>query len=91
VLRPRPAREGQADARVLASAISVYTAVAGTLPAALSNLTSVITNVTPNAGPFVASVPTPPAGWSAYTYTPVATAGTFTISANGDGTSVLQP
>jgi hypothetical protein len=42
-------------------------------------------------GPFMASVPAGPSGWSSYTYTPVVSAGTFTISNSGDGTSVSLP
>src|ERR1700716_2826232 len=72
--------KAQADARALASAVSIYSAHMGTLPTALTNLTSVVTNSMGQAGgPFMASVPSGPSGWSSYTYTPVMTAGTFTI------------
>ena len=84
--------KAQADARALASAVSIYSAHVGSLPAALTDLTSVVTNTQGQAGgPFMASVPSGPAGWGAYVYTPVATAGTFTISNSGDGTSVSLP
>jgi len=36
-------------------------------------------------------VPTPPGGWVAYSYTPNAPAGTYTITSSGDGTSVIYP
>ena len=84
--------KAQADARALASAVSIYSAHMGSLPTALTALTSVVTNSLGQAGgPFMASVPSGPAGWGTYVYTPVATAGTFTISNSGDGTSVSLP
>jgi type IV pilus assembly protein PilA len=84
--------KAQADARALASAVSIYSAHVGSLPGALTDLTSPVTNALGQVGgPFLASVPTGPAGWAAYTYTPVMTAGTFTITNSGDGTSVSVP
>jgi prepilin-type N-terminal cleavage/methylation domain-containing protein len=63
----------------------------GTLPTALTDLTSVVTNSVGQAGgPFMASVPTGPSGWGAYTYTSTAS-GVFTISNSGDSTSVSLP
>ena len=50
--------KAQADARALASAVSIYSAHMGTLPTALTNLTSVVTNsLGQPGGPFMASVP----------------------------------
>src|SRR4026208_1782312 len=50
--------KAQADARALASAVSIYSAHMGTLPTALTNLTSVATNsLGQPAGPFPASRP----------------------------------
>ena len=84
--------KAQADARALASAVSIYSAHMGTLPTALTNLTSVVTNSQSQpAGPFLASVPTGPAGWGTYSYSSTASAGTFTISNSGDSTSVSVP
>jgi type IV pilus assembly protein PilA len=84
--------KAQADARALASAVSIYSAHMGALPALLTELTSAVTNAQGQvSGPFMASVPSGPTGWSAYTYTPVATAGTFTITNAGDGTTVSLP
>src|SRR2546427_12530122 len=65
--------KAQADSRTLASAVSIYTAHMGTLPTALGLLTAVATNSQNiQAGPFMASIPTPPgtgAGWpAAYVY-----------------------
>ena len=83
--------KAQADARALASAVSIYSAHMGTLPTALTDLTSVVTNTLGQAGgPFMASVPAGPAGWSTYSYNST-TSGTFTISNSGDGTSVSLP
>ena len=83
--------KAQADARTLVSAVSIYSAHMGTLPAALSALNSVATNsMGQTAGPFMASTPAPPAGWAAYGYTSTA-GGTFTVSTSGDATTVSLP
>src|SRR5213079_3709829 len=66
--------KAQADSRTLGSAIAIFTAHMGALPAALTDLTQQTTNgLGQNAGPFIASIPTPPPGgspaWSGtYTY-----------------------
>jgi type IV pilus assembly protein PilA len=84
--------KAQADARALASAVSIYSAHVGALPTALSALTTAVTNSLGQVGgPFMASIPAGPAGWGTYVYTPVATAGTFTITNSGDSTSVSVP
>ena len=84
--------KAQADSRALASAVSIYSAHMGNVAAALTDLTVVATNgQNQTAGPFMASVPNPPTGWQAYSYTPNSAAGTFNISATGDGTSVTLP
>jgi type II secretion system protein G len=87
--------KAQADTRTLASAVSLYNAHMGALPAALTDLTSAQTNgLNQTAGPFMANVPTPPPGgspaWGNYTYTS-STAGTFSITATGDGTTITVP
>src|SRR5712691_2992542 len=88
--------KAQADSRTLASAVSIYTAHMGALPTALGLLTAIATN-SQNiaAGPFMASIPTPPgtgAGWpAAYAYAQNSAAGTYQISAFGDSTSVIVP
>jgi type II secretion system protein G len=84
--------KAQADARALASAVSIYSAHHGALPTTLPQLTTAQSNgLGQMGGPFMASVPLPPAGWAAYSYTPVVTAGTFVITSNGDGTTVSLP
>ena len=88
--------KAQADSRTLGSAIAIFTAHMGALPAALTDLTQQTTNgLGQAAGPFVARVPTPPPGgspaWSGtYTYTSSST-GTFSVTANGDGTTITVP
>ena len=89
--------KAQADTRTLGSAISIYAAHMGTLPAALTDLTGQVTNgLNQVAGPFMGSVPAPPPGgnpaWStSYAYVPNAAAGTFTVSATGDSTTITVP
>jgi type IV pilus assembly protein PilA len=87
----------QADTRTLASAVSVFTSHMGTMPGTLTALTTTAVNgLNQSAGPFMASVPSPPPGgspaWGAsYTYVVAWDAGTFTITATGDGTTITQP
>ena len=84
--------KAQADARALASALSIYAAHMGVVAPALTDLTAVATNgQNQTAGPFMASIPNPPSGWQAYSYAPNSTAGTFNISATGDGSTVSLP
>ena len=85
--------KAQADARALASSVSIYAAHMGVLPTALAQLTAVATNnLGQTAGPFMANVPPPPAGWSSpYAYTASTGTGTFNISATGDATTVSLP
>jgi type II secretion system protein G len=92
--RARIAR-AQADARTIGSAVSMYSATFGQLPAGLANLITGTTIGGVTGGPFLRVVPIPPTGgtptWpGAYTYT-TATDGTFTITATGDGTTVTVP
>jgi type IV pilus assembly protein PilA len=84
--------KAQADARALTSAASIYGAHMGVVPTALTQLTAVVTNAQNQvAGPFMASVPAGPSGWSIYSYTADTSTGVFTISANGDNTTVTVP
>jgi type IV pilus assembly protein PilA len=87
--------KAQADARTLVSAVSMYAVHMGTIPAALSDLNSAQTNSLGQvAGPFMPSTPQPPQGgnpaWTSYSYASTAT-GSFTVSASGDGTTVVAP
>jgi type II secretion system protein G len=87
--------KAQADARSLASAVSIYSAHMGVVPATLDLLTAVATNgQNQTAGPFMASLPSVPAGWApaaGYAYTASTAAGTFNISATGDTATVSVP
>ena len=82
--------KAQADARTLASAVVVYSAHTGGLPAGLTNLSvaTVISGV--SAGPFINPIPNPPTGWGAYTYATVSD-GSFSITTTGDGATVRVP
>jgi len=87
----------QADAQALALAVRKYTDHMGALPAAMTDLTAQATNgLNQVAGPFMGFIKVPPPGgspaWGAsYTYMPNAAAGTFSISATGDGTTITVP
>ena len=85
--------KAQADVRSLASAVTMYSAHMGNIPASLNALTAVATNAqSQTAGPFMGAIPNPPAGWGAsYTYNADTAAGTFVISAAGDGATASQP
>ena len=87
--------KAQADTRTLASSVSMYAAHMGALPTSLTLLSSPAVNgLNQSAGPFMASIPQPPPGgspaWGTYTYTS-STAGTFSIAATGDGTTITVP
>jgi type IV pilus assembly protein PilA len=86
--------KAQADSRALASAVSIYAAHMGSVPAAgaLSVLTIVAVNQqSQSAGPFMAQIPAPPANWTTYTYGADTASGTFNISASGDNVTVSLP
>ena len=84
--------KAQSDSRALATAASIYGAHMGNLPTALSELTAQATNGQNQvAGPFMASIPAAPSGWSPYSYTADTALGVFTVSATGDSTSVRVP
>jgi hypothetical protein len=82
---------------MLALGVRKYTDHMGTLPAVLTALLRpAVNDRTQSAGPFITTMPNPPSGgtqaWgAAYTYTPNAAAGTFSISASGDGTTITVP
>jgi type II secretory pathway pseudopilin PulG len=88
--------KAQEDLQMLAAAVKAYAAHMGMLPAALTLLTSTATNrLNWSAGPFMPWIPRPPSGgtpaWgAAYTYTS-STAGTFSLTASGDGTTITVP
>ena len=84
--------KAQADARALASAVSIYGAHMGVIATALTQLTTQVTNPAGQvAGPFMSTVPAPPAGWSAYTLNATTASGVFNITTDGDNTTVSLP
>ena len=88
--------KAQADARTIATAAMNYMAHTGTVPSTLTDLTVTVNNpMGLSGGPFLNGVPNAPSGgsptWSAYSYTPNAAAGTFQITAAGDGTAIILP
>jgi len=88
--------KAQADARALASAVSIYGAHMGVLPPSGAGGLTALTTTAVNgqgqsAGPFLASIPPAPSGWAAYTYVSDTATGVFTVSSSGDGTTVSLP
>ena len=87
--------KAQADMRTIASAVSMFQAHTGTLPTSLTPLLSTASNAQgQTAGPFLASVPSKPdSTWTDYTagYTADSAAGTFSLTASGDSTSITIP
>ena len=87
--------KAQADTRSLASAVSIYSAHMGTVPSALTDLLAVATNGQgQTAGPFMANLPSVPAGWApagGYAYSASTAAGTFQLSATGDAATASAP
>jgi hypothetical protein len=82
--------KARSDAQQIARAVQVYQATFGALPPSLDALTRAQTVGGVSGGPFLGSVPAPPAGWSAYQLTKQ-DGGRFTISASGDGLTVTAP
>jgi len=84
--------KAQADARALGSAMAIYGAHMGIIATSLDQLTVQVTNGQNQVGgPFIASVPASPSGWTAYALASNTSTGVFTVSANGDGTTVSLP
>ena len=85
--------KAQADVRSINAAVSLYQAHMGNVPPSLGALTATQTNgLAQTAGPFLASVPSTPAGWSTpYVYTPNTSTDTWSVSATGDGATVTLP
>ena len=73
---------------MLAAAVKAYSAHAGHLPSSLTDLAVTMSNDKgAPAGSFIATVPTPPYGWTAYNYATAANS-TFTISSTDGNTAV---
>ena len=81
--------KAEADTRTLSGAIGTFNAHMGQMPSALTDLTSAQTNVNGQvAGPFMASTPNPPAGWT-YSYSAGGASG-YQIVATGDSTTIVR-
>jgi len=87
--------KAQADARTLASAVSIYSAHMGLVPTGLNLLTGIASNTQgQTAGPFMLTLPSTPAGWTpvgVYSYSQNQAAGTFQLWAAGDGVTATSP
>ncbi len=83
--------KAQSDIRNVATAVAAYMAHTGNLPNAMTDLTVAVTNAQNiSGGPFMANTPTVPSAAWGYGYTS-STAGTFVVSATGEGQSLSAP
>jgi type II secretion system protein G len=83
--------KAQADVRTIAGAVVVYSAHMGAMPAALTDLTSSVSNnLGVYAGPFLANTIKEPQNWAAYVYTDNGD-GTFNVSSTGDNATAISP
>jgi len=84
--------KAQADLRTVASAVSIYQARLGVLPADLTELTTTVADANGlTVGPFLGAVPSAPPSWSYTGMYSVNENGTFTLTASGDATTVTLP
>src|SRR6185503_20169813 len=75
----------------IVTAISIYSAHMQSLPPDLAALNAAAVNGQgATAGPFMASTPNPPAGWTTYGYTSTA-AGVYAVSTTGDNLVISLP
>jgi hypothetical protein len=84
------ATRARADAEAIAGAVRQYQASFQVLPDSIDDLTQARTISGVTGGPFLARVPTPPAGWSAYQYAKQGD-NTFTVTSSGGGVTVTAP
>jgi len=90
--------KAQADTRSLASAMAIYSAHMGIVidGTNMNALVNVATNgLGQTAGPFMATMPAPPIGWTSangtYLYNGSSATGTYIISAVGDNATASSP
>jgi type II secretion system protein G len=84
--------KAQSDIRNVATAVAAYMAHTGNLPGAMSDITLQVTNQQGiSAGPFMANTPTVPNTAWTYGYAPNPGAGTFVVTAGGEGQSLSAP
>jgi hypothetical protein len=84
------AARARADAVQIAGAVRLYQATFGSLPDTLDALTQAQTAGGVTGGPFLARIPAPPAGWSAYEYAKQGEIN-FTVTSSGGGVTVTAP
>lgn len=79
-----------ADAQAIAAAARQYQATFQTLPDSIDDLMQARTISGVTGGPFLARLPTPPTGWSAYQYARQGDTN-FTVTSSGGGVTVTAP
>ena len=84
------ATKARADAEAIASAVRMYQTTFGTLPESIEDLTEARTVSGVTGGPFLARVPTPPTGWSAYQFAKVGETN-FTVTSSAGAVTVTVP
>ena len=84
------ATRARADAQAIAGAVRQYQATFGTLPESIADLTEPRTLSGTTGGPFLARVPTPPAGFTPYQYAKQGDA-SFTITSSAGAVTVTAP
>jgi Type II secretion system (T2SS), protein G len=84
------ATKARADAQVIASAVRQYQATFGALPDSIEDLTEARTVSGVTGGPFLARVPTPPAGFTPYRYAKEGEVN-FTIASSAGAVTVTAP
>ena len=82
--------KARTDVQAIAAAVRLHQASFGALPVSLEALTQAQTAGGVTSGPLLASIPAPPAGWSAYRYARQG-ADRFTVSSSGGGVTVSAP
>ena len=84
------ATKARADTQAIASAVRRYEATFGALPESIEDLTRARTASGVAGGPFLASVPTPPTGFTSYQYARQGDIN-FTVTSSGGGVTVTAP
>ncbi len=82
--------KARSDVLQIVRAVQTYQATFGALPESLHELTRAQSVGGVSGGPFLGSIPAPPAGWSPYRYTKM-DGSRFGITASGDGLTVNGP
>ena len=84
------ATKARADAQAIASAVRQYQATLGALPESLDALLQAQTVSGVTGGPFLARIPAPPTGFTAYEYAKQGDIN-FTVTSSGGGVTVTAP